>query len=311
MSRSQPGSARAGAARGEAPAFASQPGTATAAAAAAFAPPPELAEAGASGAAAYDPEGAGPPSHDPECTTAAAYDAGAAAAHDPEGAAAAGYAAGSTDAAGAYGAAGAATYYGSAAAVAGQDVPGSETQYAGGAEQDAAAAGATAEGAAPGAEAYSPLAYLQQLEAHLSALQQQRRGVEQQLAAAAAAAYQHMSQRLGAAGTGVPLPPDVPALVDELAVLQSVRQYLAYLQELQALARHSEKAVRALQQQQQQAEGGGDSAAAFLQAAAEAVDSFSNAVGYAIAIRQLTGTRGRGQLQELGGRPGLPLVARV
>jgi hypothetical protein len=168
----------------------------------------------------------------------------------------------------------------------------------------AAADEAAAEGS------YLPAQYLEQLEAHLAGLQQQRQELQQQLAGAAAGAYQQMSQRLGTAGTGVPLPADLPALVDELAVLQAVRQYLAYAQELQALTRHVEMAVRALQQQQQQeaaaaaaasggprgslgsrattAAGSPDSAA-FLQALSETVDGFSSAVGYAIAVKQLTG----------------------
>ena len=170
----------------------------------------------------------------------------------------------------------------------------------------AAAVAAADEAAAEGS--YSPAEYLEQLEAHLVGLQQQRRELQQQLAGAAAGAYQQISQRLGTAGTGVPLPADLPALVDELAVLQAVRQYLAYAQELQALTRHVEKAVRALQQQQQQeaaaaASGvpggslgsrattaaGSPESAAFLQALSEAVDGFSSAVGYAIAVKQLTG----------------------
>ena len=59
-------------------------------------------------------------------------------------------------------------------------------------------------------------------------------------------------------------------------------------QELQALTRHAEKAVRALQQQQAAAGGGGGDAA-FLRALAEAVDGFSSAVSYAIAVKQLMG----------------------
>ncbi|KAL4457702.1 hypothetical protein ABPG75_012567 [Micractinium tetrahymenae] len=318
MSRSQPGSARASTAQGQAPDFASQPGSATAAAAASFAAPPELASPGGSGpgapgapegAAMYAQEGAAPAGYDPQGAAAGAAAAGgydaegaAAAGYDPEGAAAAGYdagggaaynAEGGTATAGAYGAADAAAFYGGAAAQADPYSTAAQQHYGSSSEQDAAAVQAAAEGAAAGADGYSPLAYLQQLEAHLGMLQAQRQGVEQQLAAAAATAYQHMSQRLGTASTGVPLPPDVPALVDELAVLQSVRQYLAYLQELQALSRHAEKAVRALQQQQQQQQAEGaaaeaGSAAAFLQAVAEAVDGFSNAVGYAIAVKQLT-----------------------
>lgn len=78
--------------------------------------------------------------------------------------------------------------------------------------------------------AYSPAEYLGQLEAHLAGLQQQRQGLQQQLAAAAAGAYQQMSSALGATSTGVPLPADLPALAEELVVLQGVRQYLAYVQ---------------------------------------------------------------------------------
>ena len=78
--------------------------------------------------------------------------------------------------------------------------------------------------------AYSPAEYLGQLEAHLAGLQQQRQGLQQQLAAAAAGAYQQMSTALGATSTGVPLPADLPALAEELVVLQGVQQYLAYVQ---------------------------------------------------------------------------------
>lgn len=288
MSRSQPGTARAVAAGAHAPAFASQPGTATAAAAASFAPPPELAEHHAASAAGCGRE--------PGAAGAASY--GATAAYDTGGAAGAAYdAEGGAGATGAPSAADANAYYGGATTAAGHAEPGTQHHPADDSEQDAVAAGA--EGAAQGADAYSPLAYLQQLEAHLGSLQQQRRGLEQQLAAAAAAAYQQMSLQLGTASTGVPVPPDVPALVDELAVLQSVRQYLAYLQELQALTRHAEKSVRALHhhQQQQLAEGaateGAGSAAAFLHAVAEGVDGFSNTVGYGIAVKQLTGESGQ------------------
>ncbi len=62
------------------------------------------------------------------------------------------------------------------------------------------------------------------------------------------------------------------------------------LQELQALVRHLDKTIRALQQQAAAgAAAGSAEAAALLQALGEAVDGFSNAVGYAIAVQQLTG----------------------
>ena len=54
--------------------------------------------------------------------------------------------------------------------------------------------------------------------------------------------------------------------------------------------RHLDKTVRTLQQQAAAgAAAGSGEAAALLQALGEAVDGFSNAVGYAIAVQQLTG----------------------
>lgn len=64
----------------------------------------------------------------------------------------------------------------------------------------------------------------------LQRLSSSKAGLQQQMAAAATAAYREMSGRLGEAGTGVPVPADIPSLVDELAALQAVRQYLQYLQ---------------------------------------------------------------------------------
>lgn len=65
--------------------------------------------------------------------------------------------------------------------------------------------------------------------------------------------------------------------------------------------RHLDKSTRALQQQAAAgAAAGSAEAAALLQALGEAVDSFSNAVGYAIAVQQLTGAGG-------GARTELPL----
>lgn len=62
------------------------------------------------------------------------------------------------------------------------------------------------------------------------------------------------------------------------------------VQELQALVRQLDKTVRMLQQQAAAgAAAGSGEATALLQALGEAVDGFSNAVGYAIAVQQLTG----------------------
>lgn len=199
---SQQGAAGSGPPTGhQHPGYGAQPGSATAAVAA----PGRMGDAyysegGAAEAAAYAAEGG------------AGYGS---AAMDAEGGAAAEgqqeyyqYPAGSADAADAAAAA-------EASAVAAAPV---------GNEVGEAAVAATDEGA------YSPAAYLQQLEEHLGSLQQQRRDLQQQLATAAAGAYQEMSARLGTASTGVPLPSELPALADELVVLQSVRQYLAYVQ---------------------------------------------------------------------------------
>lgn len=71
---------------------------------------------------------------------------------------------------------------------------------------------------------------------------------------------------------------------------QMVPRAALRVQELQALVRHLDKSVRALQQQAAAgAAAGSAEAAALLQALGEAVDGFSNAVGYAIAVQQLTG----------------------
>lgn len=175
----------------------SQPGSARAAAVLA----PELADSGGvNGTAGFDPEGGG----------YAGAEGGAAAAYD-------GYAAGGYPAEGAEG--------GAYEAQQEQQEQQLEQQY------KAADGGAGGAVAAEGAEGeYSPAAYLQQLHAHLGSLQGQRQELQQQLAGAAAAAYQQMSARLDTAGSGAPLPSGLPALAEELVVLQSVRQYLAYVQ---------------------------------------------------------------------------------
>jgi hypothetical protein len=137
--------------------------------------------------------------------------------------------------------------------------------------------------AAEPAAASSPAEYLAQVEAHLAALQEQRRGLQGQLSSAAAAAYHALSERLGSsAGTGLPLPAEPAGLIGELAALQAVRQYLQYCQELQALVRHVEKAARGLQQAA--AQGG----AAPLHELSPAVDAFSSAQGYALAVARLS-----------------------
>lgn len=79
---------------------------------------------------------------------------------------------------------------------------------------------------APPCPALKPTANFPPLQ-HLSS---SKAGLQQQMAAAATAAYREMSGRLGEAGTGVPVPADIPSLVEELAALQAVRQYLQYLQ---------------------------------------------------------------------------------
>lgn len=151
---------------------------------------------------------------------------------------------------------------------------------------------AVGDGTAAEGTAYSPAEYLAQLDAYLGGLQQQRQDLQQQLAAAAAASYQGVSQRLGTTSTGVPLPSEPVVLLEELAVLQAVRLYLQYVQELQALVRLVEKAARSLQQQLQQQQHGGSTAPpsapfSLSQDFTQAVDSFSSAVGYAVAVKQL------------------------
>ena len=294
MSLSQPGSVTAAGSHAQPPAFASQPGTATAAAAAQFVPPPELAAAGAGGyAAGYADAQVGGGA---AARYGGGYGEGQAGGANPEGGSGGAY--GDPEGGGSFGAAAALPLSCSGDAEGGGG-GGAHEYHAGGygggeASVEAATEAAAGDGGATAeaSGAYNPAEYLQQLEAHLGALHLQRRDLEGQLVAAATSGYQAMSARLSGAGAGVPLGSNVPALVDELAVLQSARQYLAYLQELQALTRHVDKSVRALQQQQQQqAAGGGGGAdpAAFVAAASEAVDSFSNSVGYAIAVRQLTG----------------------
>lgn len=134
----------------------------------------------------------------------------------------------------------------------------------------------------------APAEYLRQLEARAEALLAQRTSLKAQLGEAARAAYQAVADRLGPASSGIPLPSDPAALVEELMVLQAVRQYLTYLQDLQALARQADKLARAAEREYT---AGGD-AAGFLQAASDAVDAFSTATGYVMALDQLAADGG-------------------
>ncbi|GAB4820726.1 hypothetical protein N2152v2_007772 [Parachlorella kessleri] len=142
------------------------------------------------------------------------------------------------------------------------------------------------EGAAPGGagdpqqQEVSPAQYLQYLEGEIQQLRGYKAQLERHMAQAATAAYQQVSGRLGEAGTGVPVPADVPSLVGELAVLHTARQYLQYLQDLEALTRHAERAVAAVQQH-------GAEHAGCAQAASDAVEALSAALSYIAAVQQL------------------------
>eukprot|EP00887_Chlorella_sp_A99_P002654 scaffold6.g2654.t1 len=186
------------------------------------------------------------------------------------------------------------------------------------------------------AELATPASQLAALEAQVRVLNEQRKAAQAQLVQAATAAYQAASAKLGPASTGVALPAELPLLVEELSVLQvggllqqlpaalvpswrrrmsgaqdpvfaavwAARQYLAYLQELRALARHVEKAARMADKA-----AGEDASAALVESASEATNYFSQAMGYVLALQQLSagGRVPADTLQAYGGS----LAARV
>lgn len=127
----------------------------------------------------------------------------------------------------------------------------------------------------------TPAEYLHELQQRAASLAEHHIALRNQLAEATSAAmataeaHQHWVD-------GPPLCDDPAALVDELVALNAARQYLQYLQELQALTRHSEKLGRSAER----AYADGDPSI-YLKEISDAVDAFTQATGYIIALEQL------------------------
>jgi hypothetical protein len=86
--------------------------------------------------------------------------------------------------------------------------------------------------------------------------------------------------------------------------VQAVQQYLQYLLELQALARQAEKLARGAEMEYTGGDGG-----SFLHAATQAVEAFSSATGYVMALEALAAGGGVPSAKLL--RQGAGLAARV
>ena len=146
----------------------------------------------------------------------------------------------------------------------------------------------------------TPAQQLEELERRAGELQIQRSELKIQLAAAIATAASQIPQT--GASTGIPVPQEPEALVEELSILHAARQYLQYLQELQALTRHAEKLTRSAER----AFAEGDPST-YLRECSDAVDAFSQAMGYAIYLEQLQGRVGSSALIHHGSG----VIARV
>jgi RAD50-interacting protein 1 len=135
----------------------------------------------------------------------------------------------------------------------------------------------------------SPAQLLKQLEEQARALRSQHATLRIQLAEAVTDQLHSLEYKTTAttptnatSPSSLPLPEDPAALVDELCTLHAAGQYLQYLQELQALTRHAEKLSRSAER----AFNDGD-AANYVREFSDAVDGFSQAMGYAIAVEQI------------------------
>jgi hypothetical protein len=131
--------------------------------------------------------------------------------------------------------------------------------------------------------ATTPAQQLDALEKQAHVLRTQHASLRTQLADAVTTQLESLENRMAAASpSSLPLPEDPAALVDELSTLHAASQYLQYLQELQALTRHAEKLSRSAER----AFNDGD-AANYVREFSDAVDGFSQAMGYAIAVDQI------------------------
>ncbi|KAL4536055.1 hypothetical protein Ndes2526A_g05602 [Nannochloris sp. 'desiccata'] len=132
----------------------------------------------------------------------------------------------------------------------------------------------------------TPSQRLEQLEKQAHALRSQHATLRTQLAHAVTTNLRFLDQKTTATSISLPsllpLPEDPAALVDELSTLHAAGQYLQYLKELQALTRHAEKLSRSADR----AFNDGD-AANYVREFSDAVDGFSQAMGYAIAVEQI------------------------
>jgi hypothetical protein len=128
----------------------------------------------------------------------------------------------------------------------------------------------------------TPADQLKSLEAHIRSLTAQRTALHPNIITAIGAAYHGAAQTLGenGASTGVPLPSSPTGILRELVAVHASRQYLQYLQDLQALVRESEKAGRGVHRALADP-------AAFLDSVSHAVEAYSQGMGYAIALQGL------------------------
>ena len=133
----------------------------------------------------------------------------------------------------------------------------------------------------------TPAHQLRQLEHHADELRAKHAALRVHLVhAITAAAANLQSSTLSTSSpsfsSSLPLPDTSDALVDELASLHAARQYLQYLQELQALTRHAEKLLRSAERAYTAGDPG-----ILIKECSDAVDAFSHAMGYAIALQQM------------------------
>ena len=130
----------------------------------------------------------------------------------------------------------------------------------------------------------TPEQQLQELQAQAEQLQAKHASLQSQLAEAVSAAVTELPPPTHSPlATSTPLPTTPSGLVEELSLLHATRKYLQYLQELQNLTKQAEKQVRSAERS---FTDGVDLAVA-VQECSTAVDAFSHAIGYAIALEQL------------------------
>jgi hypothetical protein len=129
----------------------------------------------------------------------------------------------------------------------------------------------------------TPAQRLKHLENQVQALRSQHAISRTQLADAVTVTLHSLEQKTRPSlPSSLPLPKEPAALVEELSTLHAAGQFLQYLQELQALTRHAEKLSRSADR----AFNDGD-AENYVREFSDAVDGFSQAMGYAIAIEQI------------------------